>query len=346
MKKRLPINNDVIYAGMCRDRNRIITALTNPNNVTWYINNFIPILMYNTYNIHCYDTSNYYEVFDIYDKVLNINIVDNCDFNIKTMTEAIANERYVVTNWDRFYVNNTAEYGKSHLIHEALIYGYNQEEEIVYFHDSALNGEEFGFGIISFNEFESALSNIVELTNKNESKKWQAAFAHPHAVFGIKSANEDINIRKIFHELSGQIEGKRTLVIDKDAGSKEFLHGIAVFDGIGNLITQYKSNVGFDLENREIAVWSIKLLADYMLTMGEKMKYIADKGFVFGINDMTETFHNISKELMMLHNVFKKYLTFRKERDALNAEGLVIKIKAEYVELLEFIIGKFYKSLY
>ena len=53
--------------------NRLIAIMANSSAMPWYINNFIPQVMYDNFNIHCYDTDNTYEVFSIYDEAAELN---------------------------------------------------------------------------------------------------------------------------------------------------------------------------------------------------------------------------------------------------------------------------------
>lgn len=341
MTLKLPINFDTVYGGMCRDRNRIIAVMSSDKKLPWLFNNFIPLVMYGSYNVHNYDTSNYYEVFDIYDQVIDLQLFEIGE--VKDIQNALESNCYIIACWDRYFIRGTPEYLKDHLIHEVLIYGYDSENRLLYFHDSAINGKEYDVGIISVDSFFEAIGNINKTIYSKESTQWQIAFGHPFSKFSIKNNNIDINLRKIFFDFYNNYQGKK-IDLHKSSESQQFYYGLNIFEGLHNILEEIKDGV-FDASSKINAVWSIKLLSRYMENNVQRFYYLMDKGWIEWQGELLESYKRLSIDLLVLFNLINKIIFKRKSKDIFQAYELLECTKKNYTANLLLTIKLISKSL-
>lgn len=334
MKKILPLNRELVYGGMCRDRNRLIAITAYLNNLPWYLNNFIPHIMYNTYNIHCYETDNSYEIFDIYDQVAEFSFLKIKNNDLSPIFEALINNEYVLVNWDRYFVKETQNFMKNHEYHEALIYGFDSDKQVLYFHGSMINEKEFDVGEISYKDFLKSISESNNMVSQLEAKHWQYAFGHPFCKFSVNNNETKINLRKMFYKYYTQLRGFQDVQEFNDHESrKHYRGGIAIFDGIYQLLKEAERNNQF-LVTHGNALWSIKLMSEHIKSHELRFKYLFDHSFTVEDRVLLNKIDSLSKKVMILYVLLKKYSVFNSKKDIKKCFNLLNEIRSEYIEML------------
>lgn len=266
MRKELPINVNIPYSGMIRDRNRLIAILSMPSNQIWYAENFIPLLLYPNGNIHCYDTTNFYEIFNIYDQVIDYKAITK--INIETIKREIDDNRYVIALVDEFYLRGCIYYQSTHKYQEILIYGYDNQSGCFLFHGSQIDKKDYGCGECSYMDFEAAVMKAGEKISEMESVAWRVLFGHPLSSFRVKLWNTSLNIRKIYYHFSNLLIGK-TITVSIGENTEMFYSGKNIFNELSVRFDQIRTG---DKHSYERSIWCIKLLAGYITSYKLKLR--------------------------------------------------------------------------
>lgn len=309
MRKELPINLNIPYSGMIRDRNRLIAILSDTSNQTWYAENFIPLLLYPSGNIHCYDTTNFYEVFNLYDQVIEIKSMNQT--NAGAVKREIGNNRYVIALVDEYYLCGCVYYQSMHKHQEILVYGYDDQNETFLFHGSQIDKKDYGCGECSYADFEVALLSAYEKINEIESNAWRAMFGHPLSCFRVKSWDADLNIRKIYYHFSNLAAGK-TITVSHNQNTETFYAGSNIFD---EMIKHFEQIRNGKKRSYERSIWCIKLLAGYFISYKDIFALIREQCGIDMGSDVGEMVEAISKAVMSVYALLQKYVVTEKSRN-------------------------------
>lgn len=331
MKKILPINLEIYYSGMLRDRNRLVAIMSNKDMNSWYVENFIPLVMYPNGNIHCYDTTNYYEIFHIYDQVIDTKMLKQ--ISIESLENELKEDRYVIVFCDQFYLNGSTYYHRSHKYSEILIYGFCEEEKIFYFHAGQVNRKDYDSGECDYTDFLDAVKDTYERTNELESKTWQITFGHPLSSFKIRQVIPRMNIRQIYYHFEYLLMG-RQITVQKVSDVETFITGINIFD---EMERRY-SKLCIDNKNSFIhPIWCIKLLSEYILNYKNIMDALnAQLGLEFCDEIYSES-SKVSDELLSVYALLQKYMITEKETNIKKAIQLIHNVKEQFYTIVNSI---------
>ncbi len=332
MRKELPVNLNIPYSGMVRDRNRLVAILTIPSNQTWYAENFIPLLLYPNGNIHCYDTTNFYEIFNIYDQIIEKKEITQ--INVNAVKQEIDNNRYVIALVDEFYLSVSVYYQLMHKYQEILVYGYDDCREFFLFHGSQIDKKDYGCGECAYADFEAAVLSSSKRISETESVAWRVLFGHPLSGFQIKTWDSALNICKIYYHFSNLLMGK-TITVSRGQDTETFYAGMNIFDELSARFDQIRAD---DKQSHERAIWCIKLLAGYFSSYKNIFSLM---NVQYGINfeaELDNTVDSISQKVLSIYSLLQKYVITKKSRNIDRAKETMTSVK-EQVEMLWKIIS-------
>lgn len=321
MRKELPINLNIPYSGMIRDRNRLIAILSDSSNQTWYAENFIPLLLYPNGNIHCYDSTNFYEIFNLYDQVIETKSINQT--NAEAVKREIGNNRYVIALVDEYYLCGCVYYQSVHKHQEILVYGYDDQNETFLFHGSQIDKKDYGCGDCSYADFEAALLSTCEKITEIESDAWRVMFGHPLSCFQVKLCEADLNIRKIYYHFSNLAAGK-TIVVSHNQNIETFYAGSSIFDEMIKRFWQIRNG---EKHSYERSIWCIKLLAGYFTSYKDIFALIREQYGIDMDSDVGEMVEAISKEVMSVYALLQKYVVTEKSRNIDRAIETIFIVK-------------------
>ncbi|MBP2245832.1 hypothetical protein [Paenibacillus xylanexedens] len=332
MKIILPINRNIPYGGMLRDMNRIVAITSNSLALPWYINNFIPQLMYDTFNIHCYDAENTYEIFNIYDEVAEFKLLEIGD-DLQSIIESLKKEEYVLVNWDRYYVKQSNDYLKKHQYQEALIYGFDSGKNSFNYHESLINNKDYDTSEIAYDDLYLALRQSLEKTQQMEARNWQFAFSHPFSSFSIKKQFPKLNLRKMYHNFYTQLQGAEIEFSYGGNVKKKYYSGMMIFKGLQTLLNDLENNESLERYNQ--AIWSIKIFSQHMKSHEVRFKYVMEQNYIFFEQDIFDQIELVSRKLMIFFSLLRKYAVTLSKIDLSRARELLIEIKELYLLFLK-----------
>lgn len=322
MRKELPINLDITYSGMIRDRNRLIAILSNDSNRVWYAENFIPLLLYPNGNIHCYDTTNFYEVFNLYDQVIDINIINSLE--IDTVKKEIDNNRYIIALIDEYYLSGCIYYKTQHKHQEILIYGYDDEKMCFFFHGSQIEKKDYGCGECNYSDFIDGLVSAYEKINELESLSWRVLFGHPLSSIKVKEWNREINVRKIYYHFFNLLMGK-SVTIAHDNNAEIYYAGSSIFD---EMIINFDKLKTSEKQNYERSIWCVKLLAGYILFYKDIFSVLCSQHEINIDKEIYSMIDSINKDILSTYALLQKYVITGKNRNVDRAIEMIKGVKS------------------
>ncbi len=321
MKRELPLELNIPYSGMLRDRNRLIAIMANHSNMAWYTENFLPLLLYPNGNIHCYDTTNFYEIFNLYDQVIDIKSIRQISI------EAIKNEldtgNYIIALVDGFFISGSVFNKTNHGHLEILVYGYDEQEECFLFHGSQIEKQDYGCGKCCYDDFIKALMSSLEKISEIESNTWRVLFGHPLSSFKVKSWNKSINVKKTYYHFNNLLTGKKILIFGMD-GEELFFSGSMIYEGIIENLELIKNG---KIEDYERAIWCIKLLSGYFISYKNVLSMLRKQGVTDIGYEIDEIIEIISKDLMSGYALLQKYYITGKTRNIDRAIEIFSRVK-------------------
>lgn len=325
MRKELSVNLNIPYSGMVRDRNRLIAILTIPSNQIWYAENFVPLLLYPNGNIHCYDTTNFYEIFNIYDQVIEKKEITQ--INVDAVKQEIDNNRYVIALVDEFYLCGCVYYQSMHKYQEILVYGYDDFQESFLFHGSQINKSDYGCDECAFVDFEAAVLSSNKRISEMESVAWRVLFGHPLSGFQIKTWDSPLNICKLYYHFSNLLMGK-IITVSKGQDTETFYAGMNIFDELRERFEQIRED---DKQSYERAIWCIKLLAGYFSSYKNIFSLM---NIQYGINfgaELDNVVDLISQKVLSIYSLLQKYVITKKRRniDRVKETMELVKLQTE-----------------
>lgn len=127
----------------------------------------------------------------------------NLEININDyIIKHIEQEYYLYFQVDEYYIHNRKAYKNQHYIHDLLIYGYDEEEEI---YNVVGYNQDFIYreSTVTFKEFQEAFCN-------NNIDKEENYWADRIFMFKYKDSNYEFNIDLIKHLLTEYLNSKNT----------------------------------------------------------------------------------------------------------------------------------------
>jgi len=334
MEIKLCINEKICYSGMLRDRNRLIAIMSEEKFLPWYLQNFIPIIMYHNMNIHCYDTTYSYEIFELYSQVMDLESISNIDIN--NLVKYIKLNNYLLIYCDQFYLKDSIYYKKKHLGSEILIYGFNSEKKCFYYHTSLIKKAEYAVGECSYSDFLLSTRYSVLDSKMNESIQWQINFGHPFSKFSLKKEKIPFNLKKVFSHFENLLVDRKLIMY---VNSKEIINwtGCGVFDGIKELwMKMLKDRSSVD----QRPIWCIKLFAQYVLNYKNILVFIETNYNISFERNLYKECEELSQKLMGIYVYFYKYKLTGKtgKQDILECVIQAKNIVESIIEHLEILI--------
>lgn len=312
IKKELGILVTKEYNGLLNYAFPLCILLTDNNNIPWFYENYIGICakqdddggmwLWNTETISYLETDHYSN------SIININKLDDniieLDFDIiKYVRKNIDSDTYNVVFVDEYYIGESMHYKKSHLIHEYLIYGYNDlktQLNVVGFDKN----NQFSKLVITYEDFQKGF-NVFLRENKEK-----AILDYYIYTLKLNTRNSEypFDLQRVLKKLNNYIAG----YMESDekyfwgfSENKEgkFKYGIQVYD---SLICYFKNIMNNSIEgdyrvihifydNRNCMLQRLKFISNTYKDMYEISKYIEDFSKVIdNIRLIRNLFHKVS----------------------------------------------------
>jgi len=268
-------------------------------------------------------------IYDLQDRVLiDLAYSDILDYFIDKIDQDI----YLYFMVDKFYISNyRQEYGKKHIYHDILIYGYDKEKQVFYgadffkgkYSQELISNDELRNGYLALNIIikEDWLNGVVELKPSN-------------------TRVYDLNIHKIRRNITEYLDSKNPTIHNEllfcYMTDDYYIYGLSIY----HILNKYINNIidnNNDKYNVDIKLFHV--LYDHKKMMTMLAKYLQyEKYFKNEINYVI-LFDDLLKKTMILRNKLLKYNEKKDKNILLSSINILIDIQSTEEYLLEkFII--------
>lgn len=192
---------------------------------------------------------------------------------------------YLYFQVDDFYRSNSIFFNKSHVIHDLLIYGYDDEINC-YNYIAYDNDRLFGEDVIEYQMFEKAFYN-------NNLDKDENAWADKILLYKYNPKGEyKFNLDLVKHSIREYLLGINSFEIYNrfQNKNKDKAYGIEVFQVLKEYINYIDQNIS---EKREIDLRTLRIIKEKNEIMIERLKYINKK--IINIKDIIKRYNNINE---------------------------------------------------
>lgn len=319
----------------------IMSILGNyPETYSWVISNFIQLYMNKDLNYAWgdfyfpfpYDMGPYSTCRWIYNqKIERCNVDIMCDSPISFIIDCINSNNYVSTKINHFYLPVSRFYKDRHFNHNAFIYGFDLDEEILYVADFFKSGK-YSNEKISFSDFTQSFRSY----NKDTSPDYINGVIY---LFKFNSEYDyRFSIENITNSIRAYLHGDVPEFWNfyNNDERKNLVFGIQVYDTLKNYIIRKMSN-----KDSYIDIRCFYLLYEHKKLMVLRFKYLNELGYFKDINNNI----NISKlsdlevKSQIIVNLILKYSFTRDTSLANRIVSLLEYIKIEECAILTHYIN-------
>ncbi|SDN48729.1 hypothetical protein SAMN04488137_4654 [Fictibacillus solisalsi] len=226
---------------------------------------------------------------------------------VESIKNSINSDQYILVflNW-RHIRGSTYFNGTKDMIHEALLYGFNEDEKMFLGLGFDVNGKTFGEFKLPFNECHKHIENIIQ--NHLHHKRWFAHYGFPISSLQLNPHyNPRLDTTTLFFALD------RSKAISKDVSAKgAFANGFYVYYFL--FLYFQKLGQAFFLPESEYALWNIniyKMIQHKKLSI-DMMKFMSREYPNHTVLKRLIDFQcNTKKELLKLRSLSLKYQTMQ-----------------------------------
>lgn len=299
----------------------------------WFFTNYTQLYTFNNRKNPTNDFK--IDFFSYNDKYPKIPFLEYSNFNKDTMQllnidiltfvlEHINLNYYIEVGIDEYYWHSKSKYMKEHFHHDNLIYGYNLEEQKLYYlgYNSKMI---FGEHVVYFNEFilsftedpVSTLKLIKDFTPELLSETTRYVY-HDNLTF-------DINIFKQY--LVDFLESRNSFITHK--GAEDSVFGLDIYE---QLIHKFidRPKVIKDIRLYRI-IWEHKMIMIKRVEYLKKNNHLSNENYEYILENMRK----LSGECIILRNIAMKYLLTNNESILSSIILKISQVKLAEKEVLE-----------
>ncbi|MEK5034056.1 hypothetical protein MKY96_21575 [Paenibacillus sp. FSL R7-0302] len=291
----------------------------------WIYSNFIQIRYVIDWDVYFFDNHDF--LIDICPYInkstLDRSLITQWTSFKDFIIHAIDNDFYVWCHLDRFYIPGYDEYLKQSNFHETLIYGYDINENTVYFSDNMADGA-FKNSTCSF--------EIIEAANKEVYRERNFISRVILLKKNNKTDNYTINREYIIDGLQRLLFSKRSF----DLINNEVLciYGLDVYHHLSSRITNRKE----DLPKLDIRVFH--LLWEHKKLMVMRLEYLNQISCLVNAQDLVKESKALDVKSYITRNMVLKY-NMKPNKDSLESINReLISIRNNEQILLERILTR------
>ncbi|SDL69788.1 hypothetical protein [Paenibacillus jilunlii] len=246
MRKMLPLHLSTGITHDCWHVYRLAPLMTEERLKPWFMERFIELEMgfslgapIDQFWVQYYRLE-YYDMNWFYGRMLDTDTVipgrsEFCSFT----KEAIDRNNYVLIACDHYYLEQTPQYQKDHVIHEFLICGYDSLRCIWYV--LILLNDNWSVREIPFEQLETAFDcAIKQVRDDRKAYRWLGRFEMPYTLIRLKSPPvQPVRLYKIYESIENSLAGAERKIKERTPEGGE-LHclewtGISIYQGFAEL---------------------------------------------------------------------------------------------------------------
>lgn len=284
--------------GLVDESYPLVVALAHERPWPWFYSNYIQMVFKNDdqmgYNVRFYKTDHRGIMWDTLNPWINYNII-NVNFLkslnmgiIDLIVRSIDNGYYMTVYLDRFYIPGIRNYQKSHMTHEAMVFGYDLENEKI--HIIEYTEAYMTQFVITFEEFRQAYEHCDQ--RRYEDVHLLKFDGQRHYEFDLINVSEQMK-----DYLSSRNTSERYRINSNPVYSPFVIFGMDVYKELRFLLDY--NQLKFDIRVFN-SIWEHKKI------MKERVKYIADHGLVENFMEFFESCKEIEDKSYLLKSQFMR----------------------------------------
>lgn len=307
-KKILDVNRSPGFEIECYHNVRLSIILKSKDNFPWFHGNFVNLQVKAPINNE-FPIVQFEDHLNIYSEVLHEEKINFNNDWVEQIKSCILNNEYVVLFLDWSKVPDSHYYqNRSNVIHEALVYGYDDETKRFLLLGFEIKGQKYGSFTISYEDLVKHIEDVIKYTKVNQ--KWYAYFGYPVSrIKENKNQNINFNIRNLYFSLNRS----------KSNSLPDLENGIAMGNFVPLFFGHYFKSLSnsFALSENEYEVWNImlyKILLHNKL-MRERLVFLQS---IYGqdplLDRVIDFYARSRKELILIISESNKFIKLKEKQ--------------------------------
>jgi hypothetical protein len=217
-QKNLPVNEYPGFEVECYHNVRLSILKAFQIYSPWYNSHFVNLILKSSKSEEL-PLIRFEEHLDIYSEVIEEKpLIPSFSDYVKSIKEVINGEEYVVVFLNWRYIESSNYYNRSDIVHECLIYGYDDQKQTFSVLAFEVDKRSFGKIEISYNVLHQEIERIIKY--ELIEQQWFAYYGFPISRIKCrKDISYQINYRKIFFALErGRVQGSPKIKEDFSIG--------------------------------------------------------------------------------------------------------------------------------
>lgn len=275
-KKRLPVHHNPAFSTECYHQYRLSIVMADPRKIGWVHSHFINLKLLPPPVTEGFPMIRLEEHLDIYKEILEeFPLVKSVDW-VRTIRKAISNQHYVVLYLNWRYIQASKYYGHAaNLVHEALIYGFDDEQQAFEMLAFDVEGKVYGATKISYQDCERELQRVLD-TEMN-AQRWFAFYGFP--IVGIRPRDmkeSGPDMHSIYFALD------RGAVHSRDKAGNTFAVGFPVSLALSEYF-ESQCERGGTIPESEFAFWNVMVykMIQHNAAMNRRLDFLGNMDPIF-----------------------------------------------------------------
>ncbi|MCL2424709.1 MAG: BtrH N-terminal domain-containing protein [Oscillospiraceae bacterium] len=241
---------------------------------------------------------------------------------IDMIKSAIDAGEYVYLFVDKYYISADKLYhGKKHFEHEILVYGYDQDNDLMFVADNFADGK-FAFSSCPSGDIDKAFMRLK--TNNEYAKHFGTLIVRP-------DVNYSLDIEKIKHDMNAFLSSQKSYYMRKE---QDMIFGVKIFENLKKQIICCAA-YGMPLDVR-----AFHMIYEHLLLMEERVRYMVRENYMTDVSELCEFVRDTKESAFLLRNCVIKYNVRRKENMFESILSKLCQLKDDEIKMFETVLDK------
>ncbi|MEK5163596.1 hypothetical protein NYE69_14820 [Paenibacillus sp. FSL R5-0527] len=296
MSKILPLGESPIIGYQYHAYPLLISSL-HPSFYEWFYSNYIqlecsPLVSPLTFDFYTFEKLNSKSPF-LGEMYFLKSMINKYTSPMQFIIDALADEHYIVSFVDEFYIPNRQAYQRFHNVHDIMIYGFDLTQKIFYV-AGYKEDRKFGFTEVDFDHFEKAL-----LIGASEGSLGQWADGM-HLMKLKLDTSFTLNLNVLVDLMEDYVHSRNTSMrFRMIQDSKKSIFGIDTFDYVLEYLRQYNG------EKLDVRIFHT--IYEHKKTMVSRIRYLRDVTGIEFTPALVNEFVELENNALIGRNLCLKY---------------------------------------
>jgi hypothetical protein len=318
--------------GLVDEAYPLVVALSHERSWQWFYSNYIQIVFKNDdlrgYNIRFYKTDHRGVMWDTLNPWINYNILSMQFLKslgmgiVDFIAQSIDNGFYLTVYLDRFYVPGIRNYQKQHMSHEAMVFGYDMENDkihIIEYTDTYMS------------KFAITTAEFVEAYEHSDRDRYEDI----HLMKFDDKRHYEFDLVNISEQLQDYLAARNTSERYRINSNPVLSPFVTFGTGVYGLM---RDLLGYNALKYDIRVFNS--FWEHKKVMAERVKYITDNGLADDFAQFYEPCKDIENKAYLLKSQFMKLCATKNPTTLKNVYMLLDTIENSERDILTRMVEK------